>query len=134
MENGERELREAMKIDGIAEALHVAGLICHKRNKKWWQNPETGEAIQRNVGELLMLCVSELAEGMEAHRKGLNDDKLPHRPGLEVELVDCLIRIFDLAGAHSLDLKGAFIEKMEFNRTREDHQHEARLKVGGKKY
>ena len=134
MANGERELREQMQIEAVAQALAGAAVLCHARNQKWWQNPATGEPIQRNVGELLMLMVSELAEGMEAHRKGLNDDKLPHRPGLEVELVDCFIRMMDLAGAHGMDIAGAFIEKMEFNRVREDHTHEARLKVGGKAY
>lgn len=89
---------------------------------------------QRNVGELLMLCVSELAEAMEGHRKGLQDDKLPHRTMFEVELADCLIRIFDLAGAHGLDLEGAYQEKRLYNAGRADHKIENRLKPGGKKY
>lgn len=134
MANGETELREAMRIENFAAALTHGAELCHARNLKWWQNPATKEPIQRNVGELLMLMVSELAEGMEAHRKGLMDDKLPHRPGLEVELVDCIIRILDLAGAHKMDIAGAFIDKMEFNRVRADHTHEARLKAGGKAY
>ena len=52
----------------------------------------------------------------------------------EVELVDCLIRIFDLAGQHKLDLDGAFEEKMEYNAGREDHKPAARLALGGKTY
>lgn len=134
MATSESELREQLQINTFAEALAHGAKLCHARNLKWWQNPETKEPIKRNVGELLMLMVSELAEGMEAHRKGLMDDKLPHRPGLEVELVDCIIRILDLVGAHSLDIAGAFVDKMEFNRTREDHTHEARLKPGGKRF
>lgn len=134
MANGETELREQLQIDDFAKALAHGAELCHARNLKWWQNPATKEPLQRNVGELLMLMVSELAEGMEAHRKGLMDDKLPHRPGLEVELVDCIIRILDLAGAHKMDIAGAFRDKMEFNRVREDHTHEARLKAGGKAY
>lgn len=101
---------------------------------KWWQNPETGESIHRNKGELLMLIVSEIAEAMEGERKGLKDDKLPHRMSAEVELVDALIRIFDYAGGHGYDLDGAYAEKMVFNATREDHTHEARLRSGGKKW
>ena len=89
---------------------------------------------ERNTGELLMLCVSELAEAMEGHRKNLPDDKLPHRSMFEVELADCLIRIFDLAGARGLDLGGAFIEKMDYNARRLDHTHEQRKMPGGKKY
>ena len=68
---------------------------CHKANLKWWEDPRTGEPIQRNFGELIALCHSELSEALEGHRKGLKDDKLPHRDMVEVELVDCLIRIFD---------------------------------------
>lgn len=134
MDTGETEMREQLQIESFAKSLRLGAQLCHARNLKWWQNPATKEPIDRNVGELLMLMVSELAEGMEAHRKGLMDDKLPHRPGLEVELVDCIIRILDLAGAYSMDIEGAFIDKMEFNRVREDHTHEARQKAGGKAY
>jgi len=92
---------------------------CHEANKTWWVDLKTGETKDRNTGELLMLCVSELAEAMEGHRKSLPDDKLPHRSMFEVELADCLIRIFDLAGARGLDLDGAFEEKMAFNAIRQ---------------
>ena len=107
---------------------------CHEANKKWWISIDTGQPIQRNTGELLMLCVSELAEAMEGDRKNLQDDKLPHRKMFEVELADCLIRIFDLAGAKGLDLEGAYLEKMDYNSKRKDHTHEARKAEGGKKY
>jgi NTP pyrophosphatase (non-canonical NTP hydrolase) len=107
---------------------------CHVANKKWWQDPATGAPILRNRGELLMLIVSEVAEAMEGERKGLMDDKLPHRKMAEVELVDALIRIFDYAGGFGYDLQGAYEEKMAFNATRPDHKHENRLKEGGKKF
>ena len=106
----------------------------HEANKTWWQDLKTGERIERNVGELLMLVVSELAEAMEGHRKGLQDDKLPHRSMLEVELADAVIRILDLAGGMQLDLGGAFLEKMQYNASRQDHKVENRLLEGGKKY
>lgn len=106
----------------------------HQANAKWWQNLDTGARIDRNVGELLMLTVSELAEAMEGHRKNLNDDKLPHRKMFEVELADTVIRILDIAGGLGLDLGGAFEEKMAFNTTREDHKAEARRGANGKKY
>lgn len=108
--------------------------ICHQANLKWWQDPITGERIQRNKGELLALIHSEISECLEGERKNLQDDKLPHRKMAEVELVDTLIRIFDYAGAFGYDLSGAFEEKMAFNSTREDHKHEARLKAGGKQF
>lgn len=106
-----------------------------------WANPECkdckGEGYvrkQRNVGELLMLTVSELSEAMEGHRKNLKDDKLPHRSMFEVELADTLIRLLDIAGGMGLDLGGAFAEKMAFNAQRPDHKIEARLGENGKKY
>jgi hypothetical protein len=69
-----------------------------------WTDLQTGEMLPPNVGQKLMLVVSEIAEAMEGHRKGLQDDKLPNRPMVEVELADACIRIFDLAGRLDLDL------------------------------
>ena len=86
------------------------------------------------VAQKLMLIVSEVSEAMEGHRKGLQDDKLPHRPMIEVELADAVIRIADLAGALQLDLGGAIAEKLAYNATRPDHKPEARAAVGGKSY
>lgn len=106
----------------------------HKANAKWWVDLETGEPLKRNVGELLMLCTSELAEAMEGHRKNLQDDKLPHRKMFEVELADCVIRILDICAGMGLDLEGAYTEKMAFNAVRADHQIDARKGVNGKKY
>lgn len=130
-----------MTYDRYADARYCAGVvqdICHNAafNAGWWTDIKTGEDMRgkRNVGELLMLCVSELAEAMEGHRKGLNDDKLPHRPMLEVELADTVIRIFDLAGGFDLDVPGAIAEKLAFNASRADHKPENRAAEGGKKY
>ncbi len=82
----------------------------------------------------MCLIHSEISEALEGHRKDLMDDKLTHRKMFEVELVDALIRIFDLAGAHNLDLEGAYREKMAYNLVRKDHTHESRKLEGGKKY
>ena len=106
----------------------------HEANTKWWVDLHTGEPIDRNVGELLMLCTSELSEALEGHRKDLMDDKITTRKMFEVELADCLIRIFDMAGGFGLDLEGAYREKMAYNAIREDHKRENRLADGGKKY
>lgn len=86
------------------------------------------------VAQKLCLIHSEISEAMEGHRKGLMDDKLPHRKMIEVELADAMIRIGDLAGALGLDLGGAIAEKMAFNAKRPDHQPEARKAAGGKSY
>lgn len=106
----------------------------HEANLRWWRDVRTGEPIKRNFGELIALCHSELSEALEGDRKQLNDDKLPHRRMAEVELVDCLIRIFDLGAGLGFDLEGAYREKMEFNASREDHRPENRLLPGGKAY
>jgi NTP pyrophosphatase (non-canonical NTP hydrolase) len=107
---------------------------CHTAASKWWHDIHTGERIERNKGELLMLIVSEVAEAMESERKDLPDDKLGHRKMAEVELVDALIRIFDLCGACGFDIEGAYQEKRAFNATRIDHTLEARRAAGGKKW
>jgi hypothetical protein len=118
-----------------------AGLInslcadVHEANKKWWTDLNTGEyPIKRNMGELLCLVHSEISEALEGARKNLPDDKLPHRPMVEVELADAIIRIFDIAAGHGMDLGGAYVEKMNFNATRADHSREERLKDNGKKF
>ena len=181
-------MKHTMNLTQMAQEAHAA-------NIKWWQDINTGEPIERNRGELLMLVVTELAEAVEGIRKGLMDDKLPHRKMEEVEMADAMIRLGDYAGAyevvfdkrynsigqtkhdnklewilkitkmivsihgalidsklahdfyvhismqmiqtycahHGLDLEGAYREKMDYNRTRADHTHEARRAEGGKK-
>ena len=112
--------------------------ICHGEATAagWWNDLCSGESLigKRNIGEMLCLIHSEISEAMEGHRKNLTDDKLPHRPMIEVELADAVIRIADLAGAMSLDLGGAIAEKLEYNRSRADHKPENRKADGGKKY
>lgn len=104
------------------------------RNAGWYTDPETGAPIKRNVGEVIALMHSELSEALEADRKNLMDDKLPHRPGIEVEFADCVIRIMDTAAALGLDLAGAIIEKNRYNRSRADHRLENRTGPNGKRY
>jgi NTP pyrophosphatase (non-canonical NTP hydrolase) len=118
---------------------------CHGANVKagWWSslgsNPNDSNKPQkyklhRNVGELLMLCVSELAEAMEGDRKNLQDDKLPQYKMIDVELADALIRICDLAGARGAPLGEILAAKMQYNAQRADHKPENRALPGGKKY
>ena len=117
-----------------SDFINALGHEVHEANFKWWVDIHTGQPLNRNIGEMLMLTVSELAEAMEGHRKNLSDDKLPHRSMFEVELADVLIRVFDMASGLGLDLGGALVEKFEYNKTRLDHQKEARLAPGGKAY
>lgn len=116
--------------------INTLAAVVHRLNNHagWWHDIETGEPLERNVGELLCLMHSELSEAMEADRKDLMDDKLPHRKGLEVELADLMIRVLDVAGASGMDIGGAIVEKLEYNLKRADHKPENRIKEGGKKY
>lgn len=118
----------------MARMVNDLAEVVHEANAKWWVDLETGEPLQRNVGELLALAHSELSEALEGHRKNLMDDKLPHRPMFEVELADTIIRILDMARGLGFDIGGAMAEKMQYNAVREDHTHEARRLANGKKY
>ena len=122
---------ERLTLDG----LRAAQALSHKTatDAGWHKNPQTGEDVERNFGEVIALMHSELSEALEAHRKSLMDDKLPHRSGIEVEFADCIIRILDTAAAMGLDVASAVIEKNRFNRERADHKLAARA-AGGKKY
>ncbi len=106
----------------------------HEANGKWWVDIETGELKERNTGEILMLCASELAEALEGDRKDLQDDKLKHRKMFDVELVDCMIRLLDICGAAKIDIGQIFEEKMDYNAKRDDHKLESRKREHGKKY
>lgn len=132
---------EPARLD-VVRRLLVLQDTCYglANNAGWWTDLETGEDV-RNwpkkhldnwVSAKLMLIVTEVAEAMEGHRKGLKDDKLPHRGMLEVELADAVIRIMDLAGGLNMDVAGAIVEKLAYNMSREDHRIENRKAAGGK--
>ena len=121
-----------MALVGLSMAQHLAHQTA--TDAGWYKNPETGEPIERNFGEVVALMHSELSEALEADRTDLMDDKLPHRKGVEVEFADCIIRILDTAAALGLDIAGAFIEKNRYNQTRADHKLKNRGAAGGKKY
>lgn len=125
----------------IRQGLNDLSSLIHEANEAagWWDdgrlmlNLKVSEALLRYViPTKLCLVHSEISEALEGYRKGLNDDHLPNRKMIEVELADALIRIFDVAGALELDLGGALVEKFNYNQTRPDHKKEAREAPGGK--
>ena len=74
---------------------------------------------ESNDGECLTLIHSEISEALQAIRNGNpKDDHCPDFYALEVELADTVIRIMDYAHERSIDLAGAILAKMEYNRTR----------------
>jgi len=94
------------------------------------------DAAGENIGQSLMLVVSELGEALEAHRKGRYADidafeaKMKINAGFcpaftshikdtfEDEIIDSLIRLFDLCGALNIDIERYMPLKLEFNSTR----------------
>lgn len=123
--NCDKATRQAIRHSNIKDPIDRLCRLCHEASKAaGWPKTEKGTR--------LMLIVSEVAEAMEGERKRLMDDHLPHRPMAEVELADAVIRIFDYCGQEGYDLGGALAEKLEYNRSREDHKAEARAQAGGK--
>lgn len=117
-------------------ADHVLDILSKRvnfANKNWWIDLDTGERKFRNIGELLMLTVSELAEALEGFRKNLNDDHLPHRKMFDVEIADTFIRLFDICGGLEIDIGAIFEEKMAYNAKRIDHTIEHRKSEHGKR-
>ena len=124
------EARQAMTHDLIALSSHIHML---NASKGWWHDPHTGKRKQRAVGDLLILVHSEISEGYEAWRKSLPDDHLPQFPGLDAELGDAMIRLFDMIGGLSLSTCEAIPAKLEYNFSRVDHTMAHRALPGGKK-
>lgn len=117
----------------IIYIINTMQYLIHKDNEKWWYDKH-GKKLDRNKGELIALMHSELSECLEGERKNLMDDHLPHRKMAEVELADTIIRILDYAEGFGYNVGGAIIQKLMYNRKREDHKHEAREKADGKKF
>jgi NTP pyrophosphatase (non-canonical NTP hydrolase) len=119
-------------------------------SKGWWSNedaellavistcarmsPKDSDALieiaskisNKNDGEMIALMHSELSEALEALRHGNPpDDKVPEFSGVEAELADVIIRIFDLASQRGWRVAEALVAKMEMNKGRS-------VKHGGK--
>ena len=91
---------------------------------------------KRETGTLLMLCVSELSEALEAGRKGkhalfvdaISEDNFKEdfemcvKDSFEDELADAIIRILDLCGYYNIDIDEHIRLKMKYNEMRQ-HMH-----------
>lgn len=123
----------ALKLNYYSNSIvYTVGLlqdVCYSLAKDagWHDNP-------REDGTMIALIHSEVSEALEGIRKDLNDDHLPARKMVEVELADAIIRIMDYAGSRGLDVGGAIVEKLIYNQQRQDHKRENRNQDGGKKF
>lgn len=105
-------------LNQMAEAIYQ-----NNKEKGFWDN-------ERNVGETLMLVVTELAEALEAHRK--NNLAMPPMGGeleketfekfykdtFEDEIADAMIRLFDMCGGFNIDIEFHIREKVKYNLNR----------------
>lgn len=114
-------------LNDAANQIHTAA-----KDKGFWDS-------ERETGTLLMLCVSELSEALEADRKDRvanlqtfekrQEYQLDHpfkecfekyiKDTFEDELADTVIRILDLCGARGIDLEKHINLKLKYNATRE---------------
>lgn len=135
--------------DEIVQAWRQLESMAHARsyNAGWWHDigtveaPGTGQPFGPHmpmwpyvIATKIALAHSELSEGLEGYRTDQMDDKLPHRPMIECEIADTIIRLLDLSKALDLDTIGAILEKSLFNTSRPDHAVAKRLEPGGKKF
>tara|TARA_R110001592_G_C12591795_1_gene694712 strand:+ start:24 stop:350 length:327 start_codon:yes stop_codon:yes gene_type:complete len=82
-------------------------------NHGFWQE-------EPNDGERMALIHAEVSEALEALRNGNpSSNKIIEFSSLEEELADVVIRIMDYAFGNDLDIAGAVIAKIEYNKNRE---------------
>ena len=87
-------------------SLNDLAKLCHSIavEKGFWDK-------ERNIGEALMLIVTELAEAMEAHR--IKDEQ-----NFKEELADSFIRLLDLCGGLKIDIEEEIYQKSLKNKNR----------------
>ena len=88
------------------KSLNELSQICHSVavEKGFWDK-------ERNIGEALMLIVTELAEAMEAHR-------IQDQANFKEELADSFIRLLDLCGGLKIDIEEEIERKSQKNKNR----------------
>ena len=117
------------KLNDLRDVIHLTA-----RRKGFWDN-------DRNLGEMLMLVVTELSEAMETHRKDgsiipisneikeamaeMSDEEfkehfvLVAKDTFADEMADALIRIMDICGGLHIYIDWHVKNKIRYNTTRE---------------
>ena len=87
-------------------SLNELAQLCHRIavEKGFWDQ-------QRNIGEALMLIVTEIAEAMEAHRR-------QDEANFKEEIADAFIRLLDLCGGLKIDIEEEIYQKSLRNKKR----------------
>ena len=88
------------------KSINELASLCHAvaAEKGFWDS-------ERNIGEALMLIVTELAEAMEAHR-------VQDKANFNEELADTFIRLLDLCGGLKIDIEEEINKKYLKNKSR----------------
>lgn len=88
----------------------------------WWDREETAKDRHAKLPEKILLAHCELSEATECFRTGdmetTTDPDTGKPEGFWVEIADCVIRLFDLAGASNVDLEHLIEQKHNYNKTR----------------
>lgn len=105
------------------QSIHELCRRAHQNsfNHGFWEDYSNVEGPVRRMflSERIALIHGEPSEALEAIRHGNPPDShIPEFSGLEAELADTCIRIFDMAGGLNLRLGEAIIAKMKYNESR----------------
>ena len=108
-----------VSFEGIAQEVHTTAV-----KKDWWtDDDDTGGKDAKAFANFH----AEISEAWEAWVKdNPQSEKIPEFDKVSEELADVIIRIMDYAERRNLDVAGALLAKMEFNKTRSSRH-------GGKK-
>lgn len=94
------------QVDITGRSINEVARLCHEiaASKGFWDE-------KRNIGEALMLVVTELAEAMEAHRRQEDEH-------FREEIADTFIRLLDLCGGLKIDIEAEIQKKAQRNLSR----------------
>lgn len=89
-----------------SDKLGILATRIFNQNKAigWWDD------LDRCILTSLQLVSTEISEATQGERRDVNDAHLKHRKMGEVELVDALARLLDLAGRFGIPLKQVSVD------------------------